>query len=219
MPAISACLADREAWKEKPQKNNWSRAFLGLRSLPFTCCAPREMEGGVVLGCAVWGQEWDSMTSVGPFHSGSVSSAGPAAHRCLGRAELLSHPRLRISHCYSFPAALLSFLPSILMSVIFCVRENSTVTMISFWSTLDRSECGGLQHILNLLNHRNLNKLSFKIFFPFASSSPLSISVIMRYEFRHPTSYLYKHEHSAGAWWALTDSPSLICASNNTLWL
>ena len=80
----------------KSPRNNWSHAFLGLRSLAFTCCAPREMEGSVVLGCAVWGQEWDSMTSVGPFHSGSVSSAGPAAHRCLGRAELLSHPRPRI---------------------------------------------------------------------------------------------------------------------------
>lgn len=136
LPAISACWAGREAQKAPPK--NWSRAFLGLCSLAFTCCAPREMESSVVLGCTVWGRESDSMTAVGPFHCGSII-AGLAAHHCLGRAELLSYPcpQETKSHCCSFSAALLSFFPSILMSVIFCVREYSTVSAIAFWSTLD----------------------------------------------------------------------------------
>lgn len=206
--------------KRKAPKKQLKPCFLGSAFPCFYLLCPTwdGRQCGFRLCCVGPGVGLDDLCGSLPFRVCQQCRAGCSPLLGAGWAPVPPSSENQ-SHCYSFSAALLSFLPSILMSVIFCVRENSTVTMISFWSTLDHSECGGLQHILDLLNHRNLNKLSFKIFFPFASSSPLSISVIMRYEFRHPTSYLYKHEHSAGAWWALTDSPSLICASNNTLWL
>lgn len=79
-----------------------------------------------------------------------------------------------------------------------------------FWSTLHHrplcsSKHADLQDFLDLINHQNLTKLSFRVCYgllyttqKFTSLIPQSVSVSVTHEFQCPTPYPYKCKDIAG---------------------